>query len=67
MMNYDLDSAAAMRTSFKFAQSHADGMQIIEKRFLERQNADINNQTSLKWEVFIKGCKDVAMGLVHWR
>ncbi|KAB8200857.1 terpenoid synthase [Aspergillus parasiticus] len=65
MMNYGINCATAMEWSFQLAQVQVRGIRAIEARL--RENTEQCEELSkLLTDVFIDGCKDVAMGLIHW-
>ena len=66
MMNYGLYCATAMQWSFQLAQVQVRGIRTIEKRQSEDPEK-CDKMGKLLKDVFIGGCKDVAMGLIHWR
>lgn len=66
MMNYGLYCATAMEWSFQLAQVQVRGIRAIENRQLE-DTEKCDEVGRLLTDVFIDGCKDVAMGLIHWR
>ena len=63
MLNQGLDCNEAMQKSFQLAEREARDFHRIE----ERLHQDQDEISRLVSEVFIKGCKNVAMGLIHWR
>ncbi|KAJ5185255.1 hypothetical protein N7491_006875 [Penicillium cf. griseofulvum] len=65
MMNYGLYCDTAMEWSFQLAQVQVRGVRAIENRLLENLERCDRVGELLK-DVFINGCKDVAMGLIHW-
>lgn len=67
MMNYSLDIKAAMLSSFQLAQDEANGIHAIETRVKTETGVDFDETSRLMSDIFIDGCKDVAMGLIHWR
>ncbi|KAJ0424720.1 terpenoid synthase [Aspergillus carlsbadensis] len=72
MMNYGLDCATAIEWSVQLAEDEVRGIRVIEKRLLpkeeeEEEQADKSDGVrELLADVFINGCKDVAMGLINW-
>ncbi|EFE40857.1 hypothetical protein TRV_04416 [Trichophyton verrucosum HKI 0517] len=67
MMNYGLDCDTAMQTSFQMAKDEVKGIRVVERMFQkggENNNLEIPESLAVS---FTKGCKDVAMGLIHWR
>lgn len=65
MMNYGIDCGAAMQTSFQMAKDEVKGILAVESCL--RKSLGENDKSNIFLDSFIKGCKDVAMGLVHWR
>ncbi|EZF34979.1 hypothetical protein H109_04761 [Trichophyton interdigitale MR816] len=66
MMNYGLDCDTAMQTSFQMAKDEVKGIRVVEHLFRkggENKNLEI---PEILASSFAKGCKDVAMGLIHW-
>ncbi|KAM5443003.1 hypothetical protein MferCBS31731_001877 [Microsporum ferrugineum] len=64
MMNYGIDCGAAMQTSFQMAKDEVKGILAVESCL--RKSLGENDKSNIFLDSFIKGCKDVAMGLVHW-
>ncbi|RAL17313.1 terpene synthase family protein, partial [Aspergillus homomorphus CBS 101889] len=65
MMNYGIDCSTAMQWSFRLVQEIVKAIRDIERYLLEdTEKGEVN---ALLKKVFISGCKDVAMGLIHWR
>ena len=63
MLNEGLKCNEAMQMGFRLAASEANGFRELED-LLQQENYVASKHVT---EAFIKGCKDVAMGLVHWR
>jgi len=62
MLNHGVNCDDAMQMSLRYAQQIAYSFTETEECELEAQD-----DSSPVLQVFIKACKDVAMGLVHWR
>ena len=66
MMNHGIDCATAMKLSFQLAQDRVRRIRALENRQPE-DTSKSDEVRKLLTDVFIDGCKDVAMGLIHWR
>lgn len=66
MLNFGLDCATAMQWSFQLAQVQVKGIRAIESS-LAKDHDEKDAVSKLLKDVFLEGCKDVAMGLIHWR
>ncbi|EPS26139.1 hypothetical protein POX_c04523 [Penicillium oxalicum] len=65
MLNFGLDCATAMQWSFQLAQVQVKGIRAIESS-LAKDHDEKDAVSKLLKDVFLEGCKDVAMGLIHW-
>ncbi|KAL4877351.1 isoprenoid synthase domain-containing protein [Aspergillus karnatakaensis] len=65
MMNYGLDCATAIEWSVQLAKDEARGIRAVEKQLLHEESKN-DGVRKLLADVFIDGCKDVAMGLINW-
>jgi hypothetical protein len=66
MLNDGVDCNQAMRLSHQFVQQEAaQGFQKVE-RHLRTQSLVVSTERSVE-DAFIEGCKNVVMGLTHWR
>lgn len=65
-MNHNVDCAAAMEWSFRLAREQVRNIRSIENRRPENLDKD-DEVEKLLADVFIRACKDLAMGLIHWR
>ncbi|EFR02125.1 hypothetical protein MGYG_05127 [Nannizzia gypsea CBS 118893] len=66
MLNYELDCDRAMQTSFQMAKDEVKGI-VLWKACSNREAKENTSEIpEILATSFIKGCKDVAMGLIHW-
>ncbi|PKX95128.1 terpenoid synthase [Aspergillus novofumigatus IBT 16806] len=62
MLNHNIDCSSAVERSSLLVQEAACAFHEVEKRLRGLSQQSPNPVT----EMFVKGCKDVVMGLTHW-
>jgi hypothetical protein len=63
MLNQNIDCSSAVERSSLLVQEAACDFHGVEKRLRARSQHAPNPVT----DMFLQGCKDVVMGLTHWR